>query len=135
MDFSRFANLGRIGTLADIDTDISKYRRGEVIDIAEELFGHERVAHVATFNSLSSKVAIRDLGKVFNEEGIYDIPYKVRDKIAKLIPEGLNIDEALKESGELKRFEKKFPLLFEYTRALENKPKYFRYTCFCHFCK
>src|SRR4030095_498652 len=76
-----------------------------------------------TFNSLSSKVAIRDLGKVFNEEGIYEIPYKTRDKIAKLIPEGLNIDEALNESGELKRFEKKYPLLFEYTRALENKPK------------
>ena len=123
LDFSRFANLGRIGTLADVDTDISKYRRSEVIDIAEELFGHDRVAHVATFMTFSSKVCIRDLGKIFNEEGIYDIPYKIRDKIAKLIPEGLDIDEALNESGELKRFEKKFPLLFEYTRALENKPK------------
>jgi DNA polymerase III subunit alpha len=123
LDFSRFANLGRLGTLADYDVDISKYRRGEVIDITEELFGKDRVAQVATFMTLSSKVCIRDLGKVFNEEGVYDIPYKIRDKIAKLIPEGLNIDEALKESGELKRFEKKFPLLFEYTRALENKPK------------
>ena len=123
LDFSRFANLGRIGTLADYDIDVSKSRRGEVIDIAEELFDHDKVAHVCTFMTLSSKVCIRDLGKVFNEEGIYEIPYKIRDKIAKLIPEGLNINEALNESGELKRFEKKFPLLFDYTRALENKPK------------
>jgi len=122
LDFSRFANLGRI-VPPDVDTDISKYRRGEAIVITEDLFDHDKVAHVATFNSLSSKVAIRDLGKVFNEERIYDIPYKTRDKIAKLIPDGLNIDEALNESGELRRFEQKFPLLFEYTRALENKPK------------
>jgi DNA polymerase III subunit alpha len=123
LDFSRFANLGRKGSIPDYDIDISKYRRGEAIEIAEELFGNDRVAHVCTFNSLSSKVAIRDLGKVFDSEGIYNLPYSVRDKIAKLIPEGLDIDEALNESGELRKFEKKYPLLFEYTRALENKPK------------
>lgn len=67
LDFSRFANKGR-KSLADFDFDVSKRRRKELIAIAEELFGKENVAPIATFNSLSTKVAIKDIGKVLNED-------------------------------------------------------------------
>jgi DNA polymerase III subunit alpha len=123
LDFSRFANLGRKGSMADYDLDISKRLRWKVLQLTENYFGHDRFAHITTFNSLSAKVCIRDLGKIFHNEGIYDIPYKVRDKIAKMINTGQDIKEALEQSSEMKKYQKKYPLLFEYTEVLQNKPK------------
>jgi DNA polymerase-3 subunit alpha len=127
LDFSRFANKGRKGSPADVDIDISKRRRQEALEVAIELFGRDHIAQLATFNSLSPKVAIRDLGKVFHEQGIYDIPYDVRDKIAKLVPddpnEKMTIERALESSTELQKYAEKYPLLFEYTKYLQNLPK------------
>lgn len=127
LDFARFANKGRLGSAADYDIDISKKRRQEVLEIASELFGSENIAQVATFNSLSPKVCIRDLGKVFDEEGVYDLPYAIRDKIAKLIPddpnEKMTIERALESSTELQKYAEEYPLLFEYTKYLQNLPK------------
>ncbi|RNB59414.1 DNA polymerase III subunit alpha [Brevibacillus gelatini] len=127
LDFARFANKGRKGSPADYDIDISKARRQEALEIAVELFGVENVAQVATFNSLSPKVCIRDLGKIFDEQGIYNIPYSIRDKIAKLIPDDPNkkmtIERALEASSELQRYVEEYPLLFEYTKFLQNLPK------------
>lgn len=89
LDFSRFANLGR-KSMADFDWDISKRRRKEMVEISEELFGKENVAPICTFNSLSTKVAIRDIGKVLDEKEdspyYKQIPYKLRDDVAKMIP-------------------------------------------------
>ena len=86
-----------------------------------------KIAQVITFNSATPKVCIRDLGKVFDEEGIYNIPYKIRDKISKLIPDDPNkkmtIERALESSAELRKFAEKYPKLFEYTKALQNLPK------------
>ncbi|MFC8686003.1 DNA polymerase III subunit alpha [Brevibacillus porteri] len=127
LDFARFANKGRKGSPADYDIDISKARRQEALDIAIELFGSENVAQVATFNSLSPKVCIKDLGKIFDEQGIYTLPYSVRDKIAKLIPDDPNkkmtIERALEASTELQKYAEEYPLLFEYTKFLQNLPK------------
>jgi DNA polymerase-3 subunit alpha len=123
LDFSRFANLGRKGSMADFDLDISKRLRSKVLELTEKQFGHEHFAHITTFNSLTAKVCIRDLGKIFHETGTYDLPYKVRDKIAKMINTGQNIEEALEQSSEMRKYEKKYPLLFEYTKVLQNKEK------------
>lgn len=123
LDFSRFANKGRKGSSADYDLDISKRDRWKVLEMAEEMFGAENVAHLCTFNSFSPKVAIRDLGKIFHEEGTYDIPYKIRDKISKLIPKDMRIEDALNNSIDLQKWKEKYPLLFEYAEKLQFKPK------------
>jgi DNA polymerase-3 subunit alpha len=127
LDFARFANKGRKGSAADYDIDISKARRQEVLEIAIELFGEEMISQVATFNSLSPKVCVKDLGKVFESEGVYDLPYATRDKIAKLIPDDPNkkmtIERALEVSTELQKYQEQYPLLFEYTKYLQNLPK------------
>jgi DNA polymerase-3 subunit alpha len=60
LDFSRFANLGRRQP-ADFDWDISRKRRKEAIQISKDLFYEENVAPICTFNSMSTKVAIRDI--------------------------------------------------------------------------
>jgi len=128
LDFERFANKGRLGSLADYDIDCAKSRRSEMIEIAVELFGRNNVAQMATFNSLSPKVCIKDLGKVFDEEGIYSLPYKERENISRLIPDKVNnekvkIEQVLEQTSKLQEYEKLYPLLFEYTKVLQNLPK------------
>ena len=140
LDFSRFANMGRIGSLADFDWDISKRRRKEIIEITEELFGKENVAPIATFNTLSTKVAIKDIGKVLNEKEsspyFGQIPYSMRDEVAKMIPtvktlsdlgEAEEKDVLLRElvgkNEKLDAIHKQFPMWFKYVMDLEGLPK------------
>lgn len=137
LDFSRFANLGR-KSVADFDMDISKLRRREMVAIAEELFGKEKVAPICTFNTLSTKVAIKDIGKVLDNKGIYSIPYSLRDEVAKSIPTIKTINDLGEEeekevllkqvlqnsqNEQLKNAYEKYPLWFKYVMELEGKPK------------
>lgn len=139
LDFSRFANLGR-KSMADFDWDISKRRRKEMVEISEELFGKENVAPIATFNTLSTKVAIRDIGKVLDEKAdspyYKQIPYKLRDEVAKMIPtiKTLNdlgeeeekdvlLKDILNKNEKLKEVHEKFPLWFKYVMDVEGLPK------------
>lgn len=139
LDFSRFANLGR-KSMADFDWDISKRRRKEMVEISEELFGKENVAPIATFNTLSTKVAIRDIGKVLDEKDYSpyykQIPYKLRDEVAKMIPtiKTLNdlgeeeekdvlLKDILNKNEKLKEVYEKFPLWFKYVMDVEGLPK------------
>ena len=140
LNFSRFANLGRLGSLADVDLDISKRRRKEVIDIACDLFGKENVAPICTFNTLSTKVAIRDIGKVLNdsEDSPYygQLPYSVRNEVSNMIPtiKTLNdlgeeeekdalLEDLMHDNAKLRGYYESFPLWFEYVMALEGLPR------------
>lgn len=140
LDFSRFANMGRIGSLADFDWDISKRRRKEIIEITEELFGKENVAPIATFNTLSTKVAIKDIGKVLNEKEsspyFGQIPYSMRDEVAKMIPtvktlsdlgeseeKDVLLRELIGKNEKLDAIYKQFPMWFKYVMDLEGLPK------------
>ena len=140
LDFSRFANLGRKGSVADIDLDLSKARRQEAIQVLCDLFGTDHVAPMATFNTLSSKVAIKDIGKVLNEkeDGPYfgQIPYALRNEVAKMIPtvktlsdlgeeteKEVLLKELLGKNEKLDTIYKQFPLWFKYVMELEGLPK------------
>lgn len=140
LDFARFANLGRKGSVADIDLDLSKARRQEAIQVLCDIFGEDHVAPMATFNTLSTKVAIKDIAKVLNEREdspYFDqLPYSVRDEITKMIPtvktlndlgEEEEKDVLLKElvgkNEKLDAYHKQFPLLFKYVMELEGLPK------------
>lgn len=139
LDFSRFANLGR-RSMADYDMDISKDRRKEIIEISEELFGKDNVAPICTYNTLSTKVAIRDIGKVLDEdpESPYykKIPYNLRDEVAKMIPTVKTLDDlgeevekeetlqnVLSTNPRLTGMYEKFPKWFYYVIQLEGLPK------------
>ena len=140
LDFARFANLGRKGSVADIDLDLSKARRQEAIQVLCDLFGADHVAPMATFNTLSTKVALKDIGKVLNErqDSPYfgQIPYSIRDEITKMIPtvKTLNdlgeeeekdvlLKELIGKNEKLDGYYKQFPLLFKYVMELEGLPK------------
>jgi len=94
--FERFLNPDRI-SMPDIDIDFCQRRRDEVIDYVRHLYGEESVSQIATFNILKAKSAVRDVGRVMG------MPFGDVDRIAKLIPDELNItiDQALKDSPQL----------------------------------
>ena len=140
LDFTRFANLGRKGSAADIDLDISKSRRQEAIQVLCDIFGKDHVAPMATFNTLSTKVAIRDIAKVLNEKQnspyFNQIPYSLRDEVTKMIPTVKTLDDLgesedkdmllkdlIGKNQKLDEIYKKFPLWFKYVMELEGLPK------------
>jgi DNA polymerase III subunit alpha len=91
--FERFLNPERI-SMPDIDIDFCMNRRGEVIDYVTRKYGRENVAQIITFGTMAAKAAIKDVGRAM------DIPYSDVDRIAKMVPNQLNItlEHALKES-------------------------------------
>lgn len=95
--FERFLNPER-RSLPDIDIDFDEERRDEVIDYVVKKYGRDRVAQIVTFGTMAARAATRDAGRVFN------VPYARVDKIAKLIPEALDItvETALNSVPELK---------------------------------
>ena len=66
-------------------------------------YGKDNVSQLITFGSMSAKAVVRDVGRVFN------MPYGDVDKIAKLIPNRLNIKlkEAIEEEPKLKELQTK----------------------------
>jgi DNA polymerase III subunit alpha len=98
--FERFLNPERV-TLPDIDIDFCQERRDEVIEYVTQKYGKENVAQIITFGTMMAKAVIRDVGRTL------DIPYGEVDRIAKLVPNRLNITlaDALKEEPKLREIE------------------------------
>jgi DNA polymerase-3 subunit alpha len=96
--FERFLNPERI-SFPDIDIDFCMRRRGEVINYVTDKYGRENVSQIITFGTMGAKAVIRDAGRAL------DIPFAEVDKIAKLVPNTLNItlQEALKQTPELRQ--------------------------------
>ena len=82
--FERFLNPERVSP-PDIDVDFCYERRGEIIDYVSRTYGWQNVAHITTFGSMKTRQVIRDVGRAL------EVPYPEVDKIAKLVPEKLNI--------------------------------------------
>jgi DNA polymerase-3 subunit alpha len=82
--FERFLNPDRI-SMPDIDIDFSVAGREKVIDYVANKYGRDRVAQIATFGTIKARQAIRDAARVM------DVPYGQADRMAKLIPEVLDI--------------------------------------------
>ncbi len=95
--FERFLNLER-KEMPDIDMDFQDDRRQEVINYCTARYGREHVAHIITFGTFGARQSVRDAGRVLG------MPLERVDRVARMIPERLNIDlnNSLKESPQLK---------------------------------
>ena len=87
--FERFLNPDRI-QMPDIDIDISDRRRDEVFGHLVEKYGEDKVAHIITFGTMAARASVRDVGRALG------VGLAFCDKLAKLIPFGMDLDEALK---------------------------------------
>ncbi len=92
--FERFLNPDRI-SMPDIDMDFADDRRHEVIEYVTQKYGKDHVAQIITFGTMAARNAIRDVGRVLG------ISYAEVDRIAKSVPERMNLAEAIIESPEL----------------------------------
>lgn len=79
--FERFLNPERVSN-PDFDVDFCVDRRGEVIDYVVGKYGKPNVSQIATFGTMATKAAIKDVGRVFN------IEFSEMNKITKMIPSG-----------------------------------------------
>jgi DNA polymerase-3 subunit alpha len=116
--FERFLNPDRVSP-PDIDVDFCEARRSEVLDYVRQKYGERRVAQIITFGKLKAKSVVRDVGRVMG------LSYRDADRIAKMIPNELNItlDSAVEKNPELKRAvasEAATRQLFEYAKILEG---------------
>jgi DNA polymerase-3 subunit alpha len=116
--FERFLNPDRISP-PDIDVDFCETRRGEVLEYVRQKYGERRVAQIITFGKLKAKSVVRDVGRVMG------LSYRDADRIAKMIPNELNItlESAAEKNPELKRAittEPQTRQLFEYGKTLEG---------------
>ncbi len=120
--FERFLNPERV-TQPDIDMDFCMDRRSEIINYVTEKYGSDHVCQIITFGTMMAKAAIRDVGRVL------ELPYSDVDRLAKLVPNTLNItlDEAMKAEPRLVEMTAASPRLKEVidmAKALEGQVRH-----------
>ncbi|MDD5154217.1 MAG: DNA polymerase III subunit alpha [Desulfovibrionales bacterium] len=121
--FERFLNLER-RSMPDIDVDFCKDRREEVLEyISQKYGGKDYTAQIITFGKMQARAVIRDVGRAMS------IPYGEVDRIAKLIPNQLNIrlEEALGKEPRLRELAEQDPRvkdLITVSMALEGLPRH-----------
>lgn len=96
--FERFLNPER-KSMPDFDIDFCKNKRDDVIKYVINKYGSDKVAQIVTFGQLLARGVIRDVARVL------EIPLKVADKVAKMIPEnpGMTLERALREDRDLEK--------------------------------
>ena len=94
--FERFLNPERI-TMPDIDIDFDATKRDVVINYVREKYGKDKVAMGLTFNTLKSKLVLREVGKILK------IDNNLIDKFVSEIDANLNLKKNL-EKEKVKRY-------------------------------
>ena len=77
--FERFLNPERV-SMPDFDIDFCQGNRDRVIEYVKQKYGRDAVSQIATFGTLASKAALRDVGRVLG------MGYGHVDSVAKLVP-------------------------------------------------
>ena len=83
--FERFLNPDRI-SLPDIDVDFDDDGRGRVLQWVTEKYGQEKVAHIITYGTMATKMAIKDVARVL------EVPLDISNNLCKAIPDRLPDD-------------------------------------------
>ncbi|GJL77888.1 MAG: DNA-directed DNA polymerase [Nitrospinaceae bacterium] len=121
--FERFLNPERV-SMPDIDIDFCIEGRDDVISyVTEKYGGNQNVSQIITFGSMNAKGVLRDVGRVL------DMSYGEVDKIAKLVPNRLNVTlkDAFNEEPRFKEMRKESESvaeLLEIAQSLEGLPRH-----------
>lgn len=119
--WERFYNIGRIGSLADIDIDVSKRDRPKVVKYISDRFGEDKVAQILTFSKIKAKNAIKDAARVLGSKGITPDEANV---ITRMVGEAhgktFSLDKSVEENENFAEFAEKNPRLFRLAKHLEE---------------
>ena len=80
--FERFLNPDRI-SLPDIDVDFDDDGRGRVLNWVTQKYGADNVAHIITYGTMATKLALKDVARV------QKLPLGISNNLCKLIPDKL----------------------------------------------
>ncbi|HDJ30610.1 MAG TPA: DNA polymerase III subunit alpha, partial [bacterium] len=114
--FERFLNKERI-SMPDIDIDFTDRRRDEVIEYIAQKYGRNRVAQIITFGTMAARAVVRDVGRALGYS------YSFCDRIAKMIPFGFTLDQALEKISEFRELyenDDKVRKLIDFAKKLEG---------------
>ena len=113
--FERFLNPTRINAIAsaDIDTDIPRDKRQEVLAMVKEEFGEDRSFQIINKLQWTEKTAIKDLARLI------DVPFEISNRITKLISD----DESAEDVPEVVDFLNQYPFIKDNYKKLLGLPK------------
>ena len=116
--FERMLNLERVSP-PDFDIDFCMRRREDVVSFVRDKYGADSVANIITYGTFGAKMVIRDMARV------NDVPFAEADKLAKMIPDELNIslDASIQKSKELREEIERNPVarkIVEQGRVIEG---------------
>ena len=114
--FERFLNPDRI-SLPDVDIDFDDDGRQLVLDYVTNKYGKDKVAHICTFGTMATKLAIRDVARVLK------LPLPEANRLAKLVPDApkMTFKKAFKESVDFRREKtSNIPLVVQTMRLAET---------------
>ncbi len=78
--FERFLNPDRI-SLPDIDIDFDDDGRGRVLNWVTQKYGKEKVAHIITYGTMATKMALKDVARV------QKLPLEKANQLCKWVPD------------------------------------------------
>lgn len=94
--FTRFYNEGRNTkdhvAFPDIDIDVPKFKREEIIQYLKDKYGHEKVCQIATFGRLQGRGALKEVLRVHDA-----CSFEEMNQITKNIPDEADIADEMQE--------------------------------------
>jgi DNA polymerase-3 subunit alpha len=108
--FSRFINEDRID-YPDIDLDFEDTKRSLIREHLEEKYGKNNIASVSTFLQMKSRMAVRDVARVF------DVPYSEVDEFAKVVSD----EDGSFDQVSSHWFAAKYPQVVDYASRLVDQ--------------
>lgn len=114
--FERFLNIDKV-SWPDIDIDIQDDRRDEIFAYLQNKYGKSRVAVISTFQTMGTKQAIRDVGRML------DIPLSDVNRISKSINAFANYSSIEEEFAKNLTFNKEVSSLKDYEKFINHVSK------------
>lgn len=123
--FERFFNVGRVGSLPDIDVDFPTWAREKVKTYLLEKYGEDYCSDIGTVSTLQGRAAIQKLGSTLG------IPFVDTKNISKIIEKTIESGQQPKWVGkngiwekagkELAPYKSKHPQLFDYAESMYGR--------------
>jgi DNA polymerase-3 subunit alpha len=107
--------------LADVDNDISYDRRQEVIDYINRKY-QGRTSKILTLNTLSSKLCIKECGKIVGEMSESSVN-EISDMIPKKFGKVFKLEQAYSENEGFKAFANKNKKIYRIAKKIEGLAK------------
>ena len=108
-------------SLPDIDEDFDFLRRSEVIEYITQKYGSDHVAQIGTYTTLSSKIVLKDVGRILGIDHTYinDLNKELPSHNGKV----MDLADAVEEIPSFQKASELHPELFELALDLQSMPR------------